>query len=225
MIFELAAFNPEAVKIAHELNVKRVEYCSDYALGGITPPEQDFVRARNNYDGELLVMIRPRGGDFICHENELSVMIERIDFFNNAGADGFVFGCLLQDGRVDIPSLDALVKACGNKPATFHRAIDHTPDYFSSLHVLVHSGVRRVLTSGNSGSAMEGKEVLKEAIHQFGQKIEIVAGGGIRSGNLRSLIDFTKVTSVHSAAITGKDELPDPEEIRKLLSGIQTISY
>ena len=47
-------------------------------------------------------MIRPRGGDFCYTENELQIMLNDIEILKKAGSDGFVFGCLLPDGSVDI---------------------------------------------------------------------------------------------------------------------------
>ena len=46
-------------------------------------------------------MIRPRRGDFCYDSDELQIMASDIELLKEAGADGFVFGCLTADGSVD----------------------------------------------------------------------------------------------------------------------------
>lgn len=53
-------------------------------------------------DAAVMVMIRPRTGDFLYTPDEIIVMLEDIRSFKEAGVDGLVFGALTKDGRVDI---------------------------------------------------------------------------------------------------------------------------
>ena len=50
----------------------------------------------------IMVMIRPRTGDFLYSTAELDVMVADIRIFKAAGASGVVFGCLSADGGVDV---------------------------------------------------------------------------------------------------------------------------
>ena len=47
-------------------------------------------------------MIRPRPGSFVYFEPEIEVMIADIAAAREAGAAGVVFGCLDEDGNVDV---------------------------------------------------------------------------------------------------------------------------
>lgn len=47
-------------------------------------------------------MIRPRVGDFLYSDSELEVMLEDIRIFSEHGVQGFVFGVLTEEGRVDV---------------------------------------------------------------------------------------------------------------------------
>lgn len=224
MIFELAAFRPESLHKAFECGVRRVEFCADYASGGITPERDVFENARRAFKGEFLVMIRPRSGNFIYSDDELHSMLESIAWTGEAGADGFVLGCLQSNGNIDISALHRLMQAAGDKPVTFHRAIDHTSDYVGSIQQLIDSGVKRVLTSGNTSSAANGKQMLKRIVEEFNDRIEIIAGGGVRSGNIRELVRYTGVKAVHSAAVTTATDLADLFEIEKILSELNIFS-
>lgn len=215
--FELAVFNPSAIALANEAGVKRIEYCSSYALGGISPDANEFKKVRAEFSGELLVMIRSRGGDFVYNDVEVEEMLRLIDVFDRLGADGFVFGCLTKDNKIDKQVLHRLMDRSGKKKVTFHRAIDQVDDYEEGVKSLIDHGVARILTSGKAKSAMEGKEMLRHIQHRFGHRIEIVAGGGVRSTNVSELIDFTRVSVVHSAAILS-GESPDAVEVKKILS-------
>jgi copper homeostasis protein len=76
MIFELAVFHPDAVAIAQECNVSRIELCDNYQVGGITPSIDNFSLARKNFDGPIMVMIRPQAGAFVYYDKILNLMLE-----------------------------------------------------------------------------------------------------------------------------------------------------
>ena len=63
---------------------------------------------------------------------------------------------------------------------------------------------------------MKGKENLKELISKYGNQIEILIGGGVRSENVQQLKEFTGGTSFHSSAILKYDTFASEEEIKKL---------
>ncbi|KAF7968128.1 hypothetical protein HWV62_31797 [Athelia sp. TMB] len=50
----------------------------------------------------IMVMIRPRIGDFLYSDAEFDVMLEDIELFKLTGAAGLVFGVLTAEGEVDI---------------------------------------------------------------------------------------------------------------------------
>ena len=42
----------------------RVELCSNYLEGGLTPTANLFLHIRSLLNNEIVAMVRPRGGDF-----------------------------------------------------------------------------------------------------------------------------------------------------------------
>ena len=95
-----------------------------------------------------MVLIRPRGGDFLYSDAEFEVMLEDIRVSRDLGADGVVVGCLAADGRVDRDGAARLLAAARPLAVTFHRAFDMARDPCEALEDLVALGVDRILTSG-----------------------------------------------------------------------------
>ena len=82
----------------------RLELCGNLGSGGGTTPSMGLFRAVKRVARRvpIMVMIRPRVGDFVYSTLEMDVMLEDIRAFKQAGADGFVFGALTSEGRVDL---------------------------------------------------------------------------------------------------------------------------
>ena len=218
MIFELAVFHPDSVGIAQACKVSRIELCDNYAVGGVTPSIDNFIAARKIFEGPIMVMIRPRAGDFICDNDLINQMIKEMKAFDNLGADGFVFGCLNTDKSVNASQLELLVKASNGKSTTFHRAIDEVVDYEAGLQTLINCGVNSVLTTACSASALQGKLAIEKMINRFGSQLNFIAGGGVRSNNVSDLLMNSNITQIHSAAITQHDHfIADEEEVLKIM--------
>lgn len=84
----------------------RLELCGNLGLGGGTTPSLGLLKAVQkavkSHNIPIMVMIRPRVGDFLYSDSEMEVMLEDIQIFSKHGAQGFVFGVLTREGRVDI---------------------------------------------------------------------------------------------------------------------------
>ncbi len=221
MIFELAVFNPDSVGIAQECKVSRIELCDNYAVGGVTPSVDSFIAARRIFQGPIMVMIRPRAGDFVYDDDTINQMVQEIKTFDNLGADGFVFGCLYDDKSVNASQLDLLVNTSNKKLTTFHRAIDEVVDYESGIQALIDCGVNNVLTTACSASALQGKFAIEKMINRYGNQLNFIAGGGVRSNNVSDLLLNSNITQIHSAAITQKENfVADEEEVLKIMQSI-----
>lgn len=150
----------------------------------------------------VFVMIRPRGGDFIYSDEERDVMRRDIVVARELGADGVVIGGLTPDGSVDVPLVRFLIEAANDLPVTFHRAFDHSRDLEVALESLIDAGVHRVLTSGGAPTAVDGVTTLANLVRQAGSRIIVMAGGGIREGNVRKVVSTSGVREIH-ARLTG----------------------
>jgi copper homeostasis protein len=210
---EIACFNLDFAKIAAQAGADRIEFCADYSLGGITPSRTDFSELRNLYTGHIYVMIRPRGGDFLYTDTELSQMQEDINAFGKLGADGFVFGALTNTNQIDVAANSALMHATAGLPCTFHRAFDSCLNQQEALSRLETLGFKNILSSGGMNTALEGIENLRSA--QKNTKLNIIAGGGIRSSNIVALAKQFDTKFYHSSGILSGD-ISDATEITAL---------
>ncbi len=219
---EIACFNLESALIAQKAGADRVELCADISVGGITPNLEMIQQARQHLSIDLNVMIRPRGGNFVYSMNEIMFMYLEILEMKKVGVNGFVFGVLTKNNKIDIPVNKSLVELAKPFPCTFHRAFDEVLDYEQSLEDVISCGFSTILTSGTFPNVMEGKEVLKLLVKQAKNRIEIMPGGGLRSTNISDLDEIVNANWYHSSAITDGSEITNIEEIIQLKNKLQT---
>jgi copper homeostasis protein len=148
---------------------------------------------------ELSVMIRPRGGDFLYSELEFRQMERDVAFARECGADGVVFGLLTPEGDVDMERARRLVELAGPMECTFHRAFDVAREPLRALEDIIAVGCRRILTSGQRRTAIEGVELLGELVAAAAGRIEIMAGSGVNPANARQLAS-AGVDALHFSA-------------------------
>jgi copper homeostasis protein len=86
---------------------------------------------------------------------------------------------------------------------TFHRAFDVCKDLDRALEDVIASGADRILTSGGQADALKGMNTIAALQRQAGARIGIMAGGGIRASNVRSIALHTGVSAVHTSLSTG----------------------
>jgi len=216
MILEIACFNTESALIAQRAGADRIELCEDYKAGGVTPALQDFIKVKAKVSVPIFVMIRPRGGNFAYNDQELKKMKEEITEYKKSGADGFVFGILDKYQCVDKTRCSELVELAYPLQTTFHRAFDEVKDPLHELENIISCGFTRILTSGQKPAALEGAGLISELIQKASNRIVILPGGGIRSGNATALAVKTGAREFHSAAINKNTLLVDEKEVRDL---------
>jgi copper homeostasis protein len=176
---------------------RRLELCDALFDGGTTPSAGMIAACRERVSIPVFVIIRPRGGGFVYSDDELDVMRRDIVAARGLGADGVVIGALRPDATVHNEHTTSLVDVAGDMPVTFHRAFDFVPDPGSALEVLVSAGIRRILSSGGAPTAREGVSVLASLVRQAGDRLVVMAGGGVREENVREVVDGSGVREVH----------------------------
>jgi len=188
---------------------ERVELCAGLVEGGTTPSAGMIQRVRQEllrvHQGatKLMVLVRPRGGDFCYSEEEIAVMLHDIALCKTLGADGVVVGALSPDGTVDVPTTTRLVQAALPMLVTFHRAFDMVKDAAAELETVIGiHGIQRILSSGLDKTALEGSGTLAQLVKQAEGRIIIVAGGGISVRNVERIVRETNVREVHMSART-----------------------
>ncbi|PIE25019.1 MAG: copper homeostasis protein CutC [Planctomycetota bacterium] len=176
---------------------RRVELCDNLWDGGTTPSAGAIEAARRELSIGLNVIIRPRGGDFVYTELEMAIMRRDVELAKELGADGIVIGMLHPDGSLQLEQYRELIELARPMSVTSHRAFDMCRDPMEALEQLIELGVDRILSSGQRPSAMEGSELLAELVEKAGERILIMPGVGINTGNIGELIRRTGAREYH----------------------------
>ena len=208
MIYEFCAENVTLLEKAMQAGARRIELCDNLAVGGKTPSygvTKAAVELAADYDTTIMTMIRPRGGDFVYNDLEISIMLEDIRLTSQAGSQGVVFGALTADKKLDKGNLEKLVAASKGMEIVFHMAFDELSeqDQLEAIDWLSQAGVTRILTrAGVSGDSLEKRFAHYHRIleHAAG-KIEILPGGGIDMDNRQTFIDQLGVTQLHGTKV------------------------
>ena len=175
----------------------RVELCENMAEGGCTPSAGTVRYAVRHLRIPVFVMIRPRGADFLYNDAEFEIMKEDVAVAKASGAAGVVFGILTEDGRIDSGRMKELVRLARPMGITCHRAFDMTRDPLEALDTLIGLGIDRVLTSGQTDSALTGAPLIRDLIRHASGRIIIMPGHGIKEHNLEKVIRATGATEYH----------------------------
>ncbi|RZS96235.1 copper homeostasis protein CutC [Cecembia calidifontis] len=202
MILEAPVFTIEAALKAASYGVHRLELCSDFGEGGETPSVGALSYLKEKINIPIFVMIRPRGGDFIYTSEELEVMRRDIRILKSFGADGFVFGVLNQDGRVDQKACKLLLDEAEGLPCTFHRAFDICRDKEEAIETLISLGFKRILTSGGENTAALGLSNILQYMIQAAGRIIILPGGGSKVEHIGLLKASGQLKEIHASCKT-----------------------
>ncbi|KAJ7897201.1 copper homeostasis CutC domain-containing protein [Mycena olivaceomarginata] len=176
----------------------RLEVCGNLGVGGGTTPSLGLLKAiQSSVDVPLMIMIRPRTGDFLYSEDEIEVMREDIRVFKQHNVSGVVLGALKPDGRIDVEVTKRLVDEALPLQVCFHRAFDMARDAAEALaDVMSIGGVSRILTSGHGPTALESLETLEvlcEKTQKLAQELpwvlNILPGSGINSDTVGPILD------------------------------------
>jgi copper homeostasis protein len=224
ILFEACVDSLESSIAAQEGGADRVELCSDLLEGGITPSLGLIKLVYENLKIPIMVMIRPRGGDFLYSDFEFEVMKSEIEFVKKLNVSGVVFGILNADGIIDKPRTKTLINLASPMKITFHRAFDMTRDPFEALDDLIELGIDRVLTSGQKINSYDGIELIKRLVEKSGDKIIIMPGGGVDEKNVAVIVNQCKVKEIHASARIKKESGMKYRNAQTTMSDSQEIS-
>ena len=190
--------------LAEKNGANRIELCSRLDLDGLTPHRNMIKDVINSVKIPVKVMIRPRGGNFVYHDQELDVMKDDILYCKRVNVSGIVFGVLKEDKTVDLIVTKLLSDIASGLEITFHKAIDEASSILTELDRLKSiQAVTNILTSGGADSAMEGSDTIKEMVNRYKGQLTIIAAGKITEQNIIKVHELTGAQEYHGRKIVG----------------------
>jgi copper homeostasis protein len=235
---EIAVFSVEAALAAIKAGADRIEFCENPQEGGTTPSFGSLSTLISLTSKPVFPIIRPRGGDFLYTENEFNAMRSDILMVRKLDYPGVVLGLLNADGSIDTVRTKRLVDLASPMEVTFHRAFDRCNDPFKALEDIIATGCKRILTSGQVPNAADAMPLLKKLVEQACDRIIIMPGSGVRSNNIKEIMQATGAKEMHSSArkmqasqmLYSKDSMNenlqatavDTDEIKKMLEQLHS---
>ena len=190
-ILEICVDSLASARAAIAGGADRLELCSALAIGGLTPYTALLQQIRQESNVPIRCLMRPRAGDFLYTQDQIDLMAMQIRTLKDAGADGFVIGCLTPEGDLDKHAMTPLMEAAGDLPLTLHRCIDVSRDLLKTYQDAAELGIDTVLTSGGASNCRSGMETIGQLLDLRDQinGPEVLVGAGVNS---RVISDFRK---------------------------------
>jgi copper homeostasis protein len=205
MTLEVCAGDAESAILAEAGGADRVELCDYLAVGGTTPSAGVIAAVCRRLSIPVHVLIRPRGGDFLCRTSEWEAIRHDVRVARELGAAGIVIGALLPNATIAREAIATIADEARPLSVTFHKAFDQSRDLHEALETLIEIGLDRVLTSGGASTAREGTAALADLVRLANGRIAVMAGGGLQLEDLGPLVRATNVAEVHlGSAVTGR---------------------
>lgn len=207
MLKEFCAENFTEIPLAIQAGAKRIELCDNLAVGGTTPSYgvvRHTLKHCKDQSIPVMIMIRPRGGNFIYTPDEIEIMKTDIIEMVKLKTDGIVLGCLTTDNRIDRSKMKELLELNDGCEVTFHMAFDQIPleFQFEEIDWLIDQKVTRVLTHGGLvGTLQDHSGKLNELIDYAAGRIEILPGGGVTYQNVSQLAQLIQADQFHGTKI------------------------
>lgn len=203
MVIEACVENINEALRAESLGANRIELCENLKIGGTTPSAGTIAIAKKVLSIPIMVLIRPRGGNFIFSKNEIEIMKHDIGVCKEIGVHGVVIGALTRDYGIDFNLTKELAELARPMEVTFNKAIDKTFNILKEFKMLLNMDVDRVLTSGGAKTAYDGREIINEMVKEANGKIKIISAGKIHHSDLPKLGKIIDSDEFHGKKIVG----------------------
>lgn len=214
-ILEVCVDSLASARQAIAAGADRLELCSALAVGGLTPYEALLRQIRQESDIAIRCLMRHRAGDFLYTPEEREMLRMQILSLKEAGADGFVIGCLTPEGELDQEAMKPLIEACGDKGITLHRCIDVSRDPVKTYMDAGKLGIDTVLTSGGASCCRCGQEAISGmlGLRDLENGPEVLIGAGV---NAKVIEEFRqKLPASRAFHMSGKTELESGMQFRR----------
>ena len=199
-IYEACVGNYTEAIDAEKRGANRIELCDNLLQDGTTPSYGTIKLTVEKTNIPVMVIIRPRGGNFEYSSDEVQIMKEDIKVCRELGAYGIVIGAL-KEKEIDLETIESLLEECEGLSITFHMAFDEIEDKYNAIDKLAELGIDRILTKGGKVNALEGKDELKAFSEYANGRILIMPGKSITKENRDYILEYTNTVEIHGSKV------------------------
>ena len=214
-ILEVCVDSLVSARNAIAAGADRLELCSALAAGGLTPYKALLRQIRRESEIPVRCLMRPRPGDFLYTKEEIQMMAMQVRSLKEAGANGFVVGCLTAEGDLDKEAMKPILEACGESAMTLHRCVDVSRDPLETYMTAGSLGMDTVLTSGGAGNCWSGRETIGEMLRlrDLADGPEVLIGAGVNAAVIQEFRrEFQGARAFH---MSGKTEVESAMVFRR----------
>jgi copper homeostasis protein len=197
MLLEVIVQSVDDARAAEAGGAHRLEVVREIERDGLSP-SVGLVRANRAATSlPLRVMVRESDGFSVGSDDELETLKQAFAAFAALRVDGAVLG-FTRDGALDADVMQQVMSAAPGLPVTLHRAFDHVDDRLAAIDsARMLRQVDRILTDGGGGDWSLRCERLRQFAGRAGDRLKILAGGGVDETALRRLASARVVSEVH----------------------------
>lgn len=206
-IREAAVDSVEAAKLMRHKGANRIELSANLEVGGLTPDTRTIIDTLLAIDDvPVIIMVRPRPGDFAYNDIELQQMQDSLQQIADVGGQYVTFG-VVRDRQLDQIAMAQLIEMATDLDleVVMHMAfdeiaIDAQP---AAMFWLADQGVKRILMHGGplTTPIFDCVPHLQTLVNTAPTGLTILPGGGITPDNAQRLADSLGVTEVHGSQI------------------------
>ena len=214
-LLEICVDSLASARAAISGGADRLELCSALMAGGLTPYEALLRQIKAESNIPVRCLMRPRPGDFLYTPEELEMLRQQILQLKEAGADGFVIGCLTADGELYKAAMKPLLDACGSSGITLHRCIDVSKNLEQTYLDAKELGIDTVLTSGGAASCTSGMQNIEKLLTLREQRNgpQVLIGAGVNASVIRHFREA--LPQARAFHMSGKAELESGMRFRR----------
>lgn len=208
LLLEVIVQSADDARAAEAGGADRLEVVREIERDGLTPDVEVVRRIRAATRLPLRVMVRETNTFTVSGPAEMQALQRAIAAFAALGVDGAVLG-FARDGRVDVETTRQVLEAAPGLAATFHRAFDALPDPLAAIDAVAGMPqIDRILTSGGTGSWMARCQRLRQFGDRAGDRLGILAGGGVDEEGLQALAASRCVREAHVGRMACEPQRP-----------------
>jgi copper homeostasis protein len=196
LVLEVIVQSVADAREAERGGADRLEVVRDIRYGGLTPSLATVTAIARESRLPLRAMLREHAG-FELDDGEVRTLQRDAAALAALGVDGLVLG-FTRSGQLSIADMRRVLPDAPRPRVTLHRAFDTLTDAPAAIdRFAALPGADRVLTSGGEGSPGVRCARLREHQSYAGDRLTVIAGGGVTHDMIALMSQSSAVREVH----------------------------